>query len=413
MEFITRFKNAMFLILVLFTQAIALAVQVRSPVDPGEPDGRSVRLIRMWALATVSPFERFAHAVGWGLHNGWSDYIDLRHVRQQNADLKQQLTRLRIEQAAVSEDALAGRRLQALLAFREQYVASTVAAQVIGSSGSEQSRVLTIDKGWRDGLKPDMAVITPDGIVGKLRDVFPTTSQVLEIDDQTSGAGVILATTRIRAILRGTVTGRAQIGNLTADSRIKPGEAVLTSGGDQVFPRGLPVGTVESIAPDPDHQPYSAIRIKPAVDLDRVEEVLVITGTQSDLPPLAQQDLAAAEAQHAADLSAERLPGIHDDTDAPVVPGTATANGATAAPPAPNPLAPIPVPHPLPTLHPDRYTSGSTPPASALTPGAPITGPVAVPPAGASPQENQSPQEPPRKPRESSPSSPQQTAKPN
>jgi rod shape-determining protein MreC len=146
MEFITRFKNAMFLILVLFVQAIALAVQVRSPVDPGEPDGRSVRLIRMWALATVSPFERAAHAVGWGLHNGWSDYIDLRHVRQQNADLKQQLTRLRIEEAAIAEDALAGRRLQALLAFRQQYVASTVAAQVIGSSGSEQSRVLTIDK---------------------------------------------------------------------------------------------------------------------------------------------------------------------------------------------------------------------------------------------------------------------------
>jgi rod shape-determining protein MreC len=415
MEFITRFKNAMFLILVLFVQAIALAVQVRSPVDPGEPDGRSVRLIRMWALATVSPFERVAHAFGWGLHNGWSDYIDLRHVRQQNADLKQQLTRLRIEEAAIAEDALAGRRLQALLAFRQQYVASTVAAQVIGSSGSEQSRVLTIDKGSRDGLRPDMAVITPDGIVGKLRDVFPTTAQVLEINDQTSGAGVILASTRIRAILRGTVTGRAQIGNLTADSRIKPGETVLTSGGDQVFPRGLPVGTIESIAPDPDHQPYTAIRIKPAVDLDRVEEVLVITGTQSNLPPLAQQDLAAAEAQHAADLSAERLPGIHDGTDSPAAPGapgTATTSGSPAAPAPLNPLAPIPVPHPLPSLHPDRFTSGTTPPASALTPGAPITAPVTAAPPVAPPRQNQSPQEPSRKPQEP-PASPQQTAKPN
>jgi rod shape-determining protein MreC len=73
MEFLTRFKNALFLILVLFTQAIALAMQVRSPVDPGEPDGPSVRLIRMWALATVSPFERVAHALGSGMHNGWSD----------------------------------------------------------------------------------------------------------------------------------------------------------------------------------------------------------------------------------------------------------------------------------------------------------------------------------------------------
>ena len=364
MEFLTRFKNALFLILVLLTQAIALAVQVRSPVDPAEPDGPSVRLVRLWATAAVTPFERAAHALSYGARHGWSDYIDLRHVRQQNKDLQQELTRMRIEQAAIAEDAIEGRRLQALLAFREKYVATTVAAQVIGASGSEQSRILTIDKGWHDGLKPDMAVITPDGIVGKLRDVFPTTSQVLEINDQTSGAGVIFASTRIRAILRGTVTGRVQIGHLTADSRIKPGETVLTSGGDQVYPRGLPVGTIESIAPDPDHQPYTAIVVHPAVNLARVEEVLVITGTQANLPSLAEQDLAAAAVQHAADLSAERLPGIHDDQ----VPGT------PVAPPGTVPAAPI-VPHPLPTLHPDRFTSGSAPPAAEMTPGAPSSSP--------------------------------------
>jgi rod shape-determining protein MreC len=382
MEFITRFKNALFLILVLLAQAIALAMQVRAPADSSQPDGRSVRLIRMWATATVTPFERAAHAVGYGMHHGWSDYIDLRHVRQQNQDLQQQLTRMRIEQAAIAEDALQGRRLQAMLGFRERYVGSTVAAQVIGTSGSDQSRVFTIDKGSRDGLKPDMAVITQDGIVGKIRDVDPTTAHVLEINDQTSGAGVILASTRIRAILRGTITGRVQIGNLTADSRIKPGEQVLTSGGDQVYPRGLPVGTIENIAPDPDHQPYTAILVRPAVNLDRVEEVLIITGTQSDLPPAAQQDLATAEAQHAADLSAERLPGIHDDQ----APGT-PANGTTpAAPGSPTAPAPIKVPHPLPTVHPDRFTSGSTPPAAQLTPG-----------GSNSPQSSQSPssQQPP------------------
>jgi len=255
-----------------------------------------------------------------------------------------------------------------MLGFRESYVGSTVAAEVIGASGSEQTHMLTIDKGSRDGLRPDMAVITKDGVVGKLRDVFPATSEVLEINDPSSGAGVVLATTRIRAILRGTLGGRVQIGNLTADSRIQPGEQVLTSGGDQVYPRGLPVGVVESIAPDPDHQPYTAIRVRPAVDLDRVEEVLVITGMQADLTPAAQQDLADAAAQHAADLSAERLPGIHDDE----TPGA--ANGTAAAtPPAAN--APPVVPHPLPTMHPDRFTSGSTPPASEMTPGAASSAP--------------------------------------
>jgi rod shape-determining protein MreC len=366
MEFITRFKNALFLIAVLLAQAIALAVQVRTPADAGAPDGRKVRLIRMWTTATVTPFERVAHAIGSGTRHGWSDYIDLRHVRQQNRDLQQQLTRMRIEQAAIAEDALQGRRLQALLNFRERYVGSLVAAQVIGTSGSDQTHVLTIDKGWHDGLRPDMAVITPDGIVGKLRDVFPDTSLVLEINDQSSGAGVILESTRIRAILRGTVAGRVQIGNLTADSRIKPGETVLTSGGDQVYPRGLPVGRVVSIAPDPDHQPYTAIAVQPAVDLDRVEEVLVITATQADLTPGAQQDLSAAEAQHAADLSAERLPGIHDDQP----PGTQPAAVATpAAPGSPIVPAPVTVPHPVPAVHPDRFSPGSTPPAAELTPG--------------------------------------------
>ena len=368
MDFLRQYKNALFLIAILLAQAIALAVQVRRPLDAAQPDGPSVRLIRLWAMTAVTPVERVTHAIGSGTDRGWSDYIDLRHVRQQNKELQQQIARMRIEEAAISEDALEGRRLQAMLGFRESYVGSTVAAEVIGASGSEQTHMLTIDKGSRDGLRPDMAVITQNGVVGKLRDVFPATSEVLELNDPSSGAGVLLASTRIRAILRGTLGGRVQIGNLTADSRIQPGEPVLTSGGDQVYPRGLPVGVVESIAADPEHQPYTAIRVRPAVDLDRVEEVLVITGTQAELTPAAQQDLADAAAQHAADLSAERLPGIHDDE----TPGAANGTAAATSPAAN--ASPV-VPHPLPIVHSDRFTSGSTPPASEMTPGAASSAP--------------------------------------
>lgn len=371
MEFIARFKNALFLILILLAQAIALAVQVRTTPRPGEPDSGGVRLIRLWATATVTPFERAIHGIGYEATHGWSDYIDLRHVRQQNEQLRQQVTRMRLEEAAISEDALEGRRLQALLGFKEKYIGSMVAAQVIGASGSEQSHVLTIDKGSNDGLQPDMPVVTPDGIVGKLRDVFPTTAEVLEINDPNAGAGVILGDTRIRAILHGTVAGQVEIGNLTSDSRIKPGEQVITSGGDQIYPRGLPVGKVVSIAPDPDHQPFTNIRIQPAVNLDRVEEVLIITHTQPDPTQQGQQDLDAAAAQHAADLSAEKLPSIHEDQPA-AQPGASTPAGATSAP-APDPW--MTIPHPLPTVHPDQYTSGATPPASQLTPGSRIAAP--------------------------------------
>src|SRR6185437_11511649 len=168
--------------------------------------------------------------------------------------------------------------------------------------------------------------------------------------------------TRIRGILRGTVAGRVQIGNLTADSRIKPGEHVLTSGGDQVYPRGLPVGVIEKIEPDPDHQPYMAISVKPAADLNRVEEVLVITGMQSELSDQAQQDLLAAQAKRAADISAEKLPGIHDGQPQD------GAAGAAATPAAADQS--VKVPRPIPVIHPDRYSPGATPPASNLTPGA-------------------------------------------
>jgi rod shape-determining protein MreC len=392
-SFFVRYRNALVLLTILLAQTLLLAVQVRDLRGPSQPDGRKVTLLRSWAVAIVAPFERLTTFTGSGVRTAWSDYIDLRHTRQQNADLQKEVARLRLEQAEFAEDAAQGRRLQALLDFRQHYVAATVAAQVIGTSGVDSSRVLLIDKGADYKLQPDMPVITPDGIVGKIRDVFPHTAQVLEIDDPSSGAGVILASTRIRAIVRGGPDGRVQIGNLTADSRIKPGEVVLTSGGDQVFPRGLKVGTIESIAPDRDRQLYTLIRVHPAVNLSQLEEVLVITGTQPDLPAQAQQDLAtgeataadqkaaalAAEAQRAADLAAERLPSLNPTTNPDGSP--ATPNPTAADPTHPAPDASLTKVKPTPALHPDRYTPGETPPAADLTPGGNNSNPATPPPA--------------------------------
>lgn len=389
-SFFIRFKNVLVLVVVLLAQTIGLAIQVRRPVESGAPDSPQVTLLRSWVVGAVTPFERFFHGIGHSVRYGWSNYIDLRNTRQQNRDLQSEVARLRLEQAEFAEDAMQGRRLQELLKFQQHYVASTVAAQVIGTSGTDQSHVLYIDKGANDGLKVDQAVITPDGIVGKLREVLSNTAQVLLINDQTSGAGVLLASTRTRAILHGSAAGHIIINNLTPDDRIKPGEQVLTSGGDQIYPRGLPVGTIESIAPDPDHQPYTLIQVKPAANLSQLEEVLVITGTQTNLTDLAQKDLAqgattaqqlaaakaaakaaadeaAAEAaaQSAAQVVADRLPSIHE-AESVTDPNSPAA--AVSKPTVANPAGVVP--KPLPTVHPDRYTPGTTPPASSLTPGA-------------------------------------------
>lgn len=396
-SFFFRFRNALVLIIIVLLQVVALAVQVQRPVEGtvpgGAPDGKKVTLLRRWTVALVTPVERLVHGTGLRTRGVWDNYINLRQARQENQQLKHEVTQLREEEAAFAEDAAQGRRLEAMLGFQQRYIAKTVAAQVIGTSGSDHSHVLYIDKGLVDGLRPNQPVITPYGIVGKLRDVFPHTSQLLLINDSSSGAGVLLASTRIRGILRGTTNGAIEINNLTPDQRIKPGEQVVTSGGDQVFPRGLPVGTIVSVVPDPQHQPYTAITIKPAADLAQLEEVLVVTGTSPTLPAQAQADAAQAEAtaeesKRAADVLAEKLPTIYDKPAANNGQGgTNTGQGGAPAPAANNgkpvdttgqnlvggqPGVPNSgLPRAQAPLHPDRYTPGATPPAADLQPGAP------------------------------------------
>lgn len=354
---------------IVLVQVIALATQVERP--SGTAESHKVTLLRHWALAVVTPFERLSQGTGQRVRGVWSNYIDLRGARKENKALQAELARMRIEQAEFAEDAREGRRLEAMLKFQHSYVTQTVAAQVIGTSGSDRSRLLTLNKGTADGIHNDQPVLTPDGVVGKIRDSQLHTSELLLLNDPSSGAGVVLASTRIRAILRGTPTGGILINNLTADSRIKPGEQVLTSGGDGVYPRGIPVGVIQSIAPDPQHQPYTAIVVKPNANLGRLEEVLIVTGSQNTLPPAAAADAAQADAtaeanKRAADIVAERLPSLHEDKNA------GDGAGGTQVDATGSPVATMPRPKPV--VAPDRYSPGAAPPATDLQPGAPAPG---------------------------------------
>ena len=374
-SFFVRYRNLLVLLVLLVAQIIGLAVQVRR-TDQGRisldrSDTSGVRLIRYWASSLVSPPERAVQSSKTGVGGLWQSYIDLRHVRQQNQDLEDTIDRLRLEQAALLEDARQGQRLQAILNFQQKYIYKTLPAQIIGASGSDQSRVFYLDKGKNDGIGRDMAVITAEGIVGKVRDVFPHSAQVLAINDQTSGAGVILETPRIRGILRGNAAGQPQIVGVLADQRIQPGEKVLTAGGDEIFPRGLSVGVVEKVIRDPDRDAFIDVIVKPAAHLDRLDEVLVITSTDSQFSSDQKQDLATSEALKSAEVAAlseqrkasaimaERLPGLTD----PNAPATAAnpAKGATpgtGTPATPTPTTPT-VPKVLPPQHPDRFTPGN------------------------------------------------------
>ncbi|HXY78358.1 MAG TPA: rod shape-determining protein MreC [Candidatus Acidoferrales bacterium] len=318
---LARYRNLIILVGVLFLQVLGLAVQVKREDNGTE----STRLIRIWAISVVTPFERGLVWMENGAGNLWHNYVYLRGVRSENRDLKQQIERMRLEQVRLSEDAAQAHRLQALLAFKEQYVAKTVAAQVIGASGSDLSRIVYIDKGESDGVKRDMAVITANGIVGKVLLTYPSVAQVLLINDQSSGVGVILEKSRLQGVLRGTADGAVTLEKVMSDEQVAAGETVLTSGGDRIFPKGLPVGTVTKVGSG--KEGFLNIRVKPDADLSKVEEVLVLVEKQQQEP--------AEETEHtrAADILAARLPSVPDKPAQPAD-ATAGAEGGAANPAA-------------------------------------------------------------------------------
>ena len=320
-----RYRNLIILVGVLFLQVLGLAVQVKR----GSNETQDTRLIRIWAVDVLAPFERSLVRIESGTGNIWHNYFYLRGVRAENRQLKEQIEQMRLEQVRLSEDAAQARRLQSLLAFKEQFVAKTVAAQVIGTSGSDSSRVLYIDKGENAGIAPDMAVMTADGIVGKVLMVYPSVAQVLLINDQTSGVGVILGNTRLQGVLAGTVNGEVTLNGIMSDEQVPVGENVLTSGGDQIFPKGLPVGTVTKVGAGKDL--FLNIRIKPAADLSKLEEVLVLVEKQE------RQATADSNVRvRAADILAQRLPSVPDK---PAAAGATPAAGAEAKPAGANSAA--------------------------------------------------------------------------
>ena len=382
--FLSRYRNLIVLAAILFAQIIALAVQVRRPSDEGE-----TRLIRVWAISAVTPLEKaVVHSQQW-VQSLFTTYAYLRGVRRENRKLRAEIEHMKIENARINEDARMARRVQALLGFKEQYVDSTVAAQVIGTSGSEQSRVLYIDKGSNDGIKPDMAVITPTGIVGKIVQTAPEWSQVLPINDQFSGVGAALKDSRLQGILKGAPTGATTLQYIMSDEKVVPGEDVITSGGDRIFPKGLPVGKVVSVEPGKDL--FLNIRVIPSSRLDQLEEVLVVTKITEKMPDT--KDLGPLRAS---DILAERLPTVPNkaEVDAagnakpagatPAQPGAAapgtaaTTAGATTRPPATGAGVNKPVAGTSVTGATKPVASGATvankPPGAATTPRTTTTG---------------------------------------
>ena len=352
-----RYRNLTILVGVLFLQVLGLAVQVKRSAE-----AEHTRLIRIWAVNAITPLEGLLVRVQDEANGLWHNYFFLRGVRAENRQLKEQIEQMRLEQVRLSEDASQARRLQSLLAFKEQVIIKTIPAQVIGSSGTDLSRSVYIDKGSNQGIAQDMAVITVGGIVGKVLRVYPSTSLVLMINDQSSGVGVLLEKSRLQGVLRGTSDGELILERVMSDEHVAPGETVLSSGGDQIFPKGFPVGTVSKVSPG--KELFLNIKVHAAADLSRLEEVLVVTEKQ-------EREAVAENGgkMRAADILAQRLPSV-PDKPATVV----AAPGKPAAGPAGQGAGTSVKPQPNPTKTPETETGtavGNHPPARSPQPRPP------------------------------------------
>jgi rod shape-determining protein MreC len=148
-----------------------------------------------------------------------------------------------------------------------------IAARVIGTGAGTASLTIELDRGERDGIRRNMGVITPDGVIGKVIEAYPNTSQVLLLTDKESGVGAMLADSRVQSPVGGLGEPLLSMKYVPNDDTVNLGDRVITNGMDRIFPRDLPVGTIAEIKPG---NPFKQIRIKPAANLERLEEVLVL-----------------------------------------------------------------------------------------------------------------------------------------
>ncbi len=254
---------------------------------------RGVPVLESVIFGTFAEVQRTATSAVSSVQDGWENYFALQQIRQENEQLRQEVARLRI--GLQQERALAGqtRALQELLELRDSVELDTAAAAVIGSGPVAEFRTITIDKGTQDGLRPDMAVIAPEGIVGRILMPSGRASKVQLIIDRGAGAGVMIERSRVNGVITGAGdtdelgfrAGLIELGFVPTTADVKVGDRVVTSGIDGIYPQGFVVGEIESVERD---QGELRIRVRPAVDFSSLENVLVVLNAPAP-PPLADE----------------------------------------------------------------------------------------------------------------------------
>src|SRR5581483_11413660 len=239
MEFLTRYRDLTVLLIVVTLQLLLLAWQVKTAQD--------VPLVRVWAVTTVVPVARVLDDARRYTFGSVEDYSILVGVREENRRLKKEMADLRMRNHFLTNEVSTADRARALIAFQSQTPSKTLPARVIGSGTGGNSASVFIDRGAKQGVMKGMAVVTPEGIVGKIAEAYPTAALVLLATDPSFAAGVVSQKNHVYGTLKGQGHGTCIIDYVQNEQTVDPGEWFYTSGYDRVFPSGFPAGQVTAV----------------------------------------------------------------------------------------------------------------------------------------------------------------------
>ncbi len=224
---------------------------------------------------TVSPPIQLFGKIFSAFEEFFRDYIWLKRLRGENESLKREIAELESKVTSYQEAYVENQRLRRLLDFKTMIGAETVPAQVIMHDLTGWFQTLMLDKGFRDGIAPDMPVVNDEGVIGRILDVSDRHSRVLLITDQGSSVDALDQRNRVRGILCGKDANGCLLKYVRANLDIKEGDMVLTSGKDGIYPKGLRLGVVHAAYKDPVDL-FQKIDVKPLARMSALEEVLII-----------------------------------------------------------------------------------------------------------------------------------------
>ena len=231
-------------------------------------------LLEDGVMSLLSPFQKAANWIGQVTSGTWHAYVGLRGVEMENRRLKGEVDSLSLKAQETEETRLELARLRELLDLRGSVAWTSIAARVIARGVDGNSRVVTLDRGSRDGLRPNQPVLTPRGIVGRVIEAAPGTCKVQTILDPNSGVAGLIQRTRVQGIIVGEGEQRCRMDYVSELSSVEVGDVIVTSGLDQIYPKGYTIGVVASIGEG--EGLTKLVSLRPEVDFRRLEEVLVL-----------------------------------------------------------------------------------------------------------------------------------------